>query len=93
MLSFPIPRYIWTMTNDWSTCSAEGCGEEGVQTQDYICELYFINNGTYIEVDMDFCDPDTAPKETRNCTSPPCNLAWTIGDWSEVTWLTFLSSC
>lgn len=74
------------MTNDWSACSAEGCGEEGVQTQGYICELYFINNDTYVETDMQLCDPNTVPKETKNCTGPPCNLSWTIGDWSEVRW-------
>ena len=82
------------MTNDWSECSAEGCGEEGVETQGYTCQLYFMNNDTYLDADMQLCDPNNAPKSTRNCTSPPCNLAWTIGDWSEVSCSVFFrSSC
>ena len=60
------------MTNDWSECSAKRCGEEGVQAQGYKCQLYFMNNDTYKDADMDQCDPDTAPTDARNCTAPPC---------------------
>ncbi|KAL8558849.1 hypothetical protein ACOMHN_031778 [Nucella lapillus] len=77
-------KYIWAMTNDWNECSAEGCGEEGKETQGYECQLNFMNNDTYLNVALDLCDVDTTPHETRNCTTPPCQrLDWTIADWSE----------
>ncbi|XP_076462921.1 A disintegrin and metalloproteinase with thrombospondin motifs 2-like [Babylonia areolata] len=78
-------RYMWAMTNDWSECSAEGCGQEGVERQGYECQLYFMNNDTYSVVDLHLCDQSIVPDdETRPCHSPPCpQLNWTIGAWSE----------
>ncbi|KAL8571348.1 hypothetical protein ACOMHN_064481 [Nucella lapillus] len=75
-------RYIWAMTNDWSACSAGGCGEEGEQRQGYECQVYFLNNGSYLPADIDLCDPHTAPRYTRHCTAPPCPT-WTVGNWSQ----------
>ncbi|XP_070185529.1 A disintegrin and metalloproteinase with thrombospondin motifs 3-like isoform X2 [Littorina saxatilis] len=78
-------RYMWSMTNDWSACSAEECsGEEGEETQGYICQRHHLDNDTFEDVGMEMCDQDSTPAYTRNCTAPPCrNLDWTIGHWSE----------
>lgn len=76
-------KHVWAMTNDWSACSAKECGQDGVETQGYTCELYFMNNDTYQRADITLCNPDTTPNFTRNCSTPPCDLPWTIGDWSQ----------
>lgn len=79
------------MTNDWSLCNASECGGKGEETQGYKCELYYMNNDTYEQADMDLCDIQTAPIVTRTCTGPPCNFNWTAGNWSQVRNTFFLN--
>ncbi|PVD39034.1 hypothetical protein C0Q70_01661 [Pomacea canaliculata] len=58
--SCTMTRYTWAMTNDWSLCNASECGGKGEETQGYKCELYYMNNDTYEQADMDLCDIQTA---------------------------------
>ncbi|XP_076458373.1 A disintegrin and metalloproteinase with thrombospondin motifs 2-like isoform X1 [Babylonia areolata] len=76
-------KYVWTLTEAWSTCNATQCGQGGVQTQGYVCQAHYSNNHTYLTVDSSLCDPRTVPMVTRNCSAPPCGLTWTVGEWSE----------
>ncbi|KAL8625251.1 hypothetical protein ACOMHN_030009 [Nucella lapillus] len=83
-LQDPCPQktHVWTPTEDWSSCNATECGEEGVQTQSHMCQAHYSND-TYINVNISLCDPHSLPMVTRNCSAPPCGLTWTISEWSE----------
>ncbi|KAK7498556.1 hypothetical protein BaRGS_00010216 [Batillaria attramentaria] len=76
-------RYTWAMSGEWGPCSATECGQTGLERQSYRCELYLMNNDTYQPAAMELCDQDNAPNVTRECSAPPCDLPWTMEEWTE----------
>jgi hypothetical protein len=80
------------MTNDWGSCNASQCGQQGLERQGYWCQLYHMDNDTYEAADFDLCSVDTAPAVYRNCSGPICDFKWTIGEWSEV-YIMYLALC
>ncbi|XP_060073667.1 A disintegrin and metalloproteinase with thrombospondin motifs gon-1-like [Ylistrum balloti] len=80
--------YYWTMSVEWTECSAT-CGDNGTQTQRYMCEKR-NSNGTGDEVDMSMCSGLPHPKFTRECNRIPCVTEtvpdiykWIVYNWSE----------
>ncbi|OWF37495.1 A disintegrin and metalloproteinase with thrombospondin motifs 10-like [Mizuhopecten yessoensis] len=76
--------YYWTMSVEWSDCSAT-CGNEGTQTQMYMCEMR-TTDGTGEEVNISMCDGLPHPNYTRECNRVPCVpdiYEWILYNWSD----------